>query len=609
MRGALLEIAGVALYLALMLALILGGADLAWVIALSGSMTLFSGMLSALAARRWDVAARFIASGVTRERSMLIVPTAGWLLVVELSNLAMYAFSRVILGAYRSPTAVGFFEGPVRAHNLLYALGGALAVPVVPTASRYAASGDERRLRELVLRGSRYTLALFVPLCVTLICLAEPILEVWLGDRYGAGASALAILVSYWLLYGALVVTPGFLVGAGRARQAGIVMACTAALNLVLTLILTPELGLEGPALGTAIPFALAFPVLLRVGLRASGATLAELARAAWLPAYGLALVLAGALLGLRALLDPDSLPVVVALAGGGVLAYWIAFYGIALSADERARPPAPWLRGRRSPGRRVAMRHQLAAPQAELREARRPAVARARRELDLRGPLDSDVRVVEAKAGLGLRVVVGRALVDHVRALRDDAEAVREAVRDVELAVALRIELVALPLAEGGRVRADVHEHVEDAPARAAHELRHPGLEVHAAQHAARGARVVVLYPVLADAELLEHARAKGLEEEPARVPVDRGLEQKRPLEACLDQLHAGARLSTRSAISPASASDDVAAGEGALRTCRARSVSASTKSSTRVPSRPSACARSPAKPSSKSPAPSSGT
>ena len=336
-RGALLEIAGVALYLALMLALILGGADLAWVIALSGSMTLFSGMLSALAARRWDVAARFVASGVTRERSMLIVPTAGWLLVVELSNLAMYAFSRVILGAYRSPTAVGFFEGPVRAHNLLYALGGALAVPVVPTASRYAASGDERRLRELVLRGSRYTLALFVPLCVTLICLAEPILEVWLGDRYGAGASALAILVSYWLLYGALVVTPGFLVGAGRARQAGIVMACTAALNLVLTLILTPELGLEGPALGTAIPFALAFPVLLRVGLRASGATLAELARAAWLPAYGLALVLAGALLGLRALLDPDSLPVVVALAGGGVLAYWIAFYGIALSADERA--------------------------------------------------------------------------------------------------------------------------------------------------------------------------------------------------------------------------------------------------------------------------------
>ena len=113
-------------------------------------MPLFSGTLSALVApaRRLPIFAR-APCGVKRRASMAIVPTAGWLLVVELSNLAMYAFSRVILGAYRSPAAVGLFEGPVRAHNLLYALGGALAVPVVPTASRYVATGDERRLREL----------------------------------------------------------------------------------------------------------------------------------------------------------------------------------------------------------------------------------------------------------------------------------------------------------------------------------------------------------------------------------------------------------------------------------------------------------------------------
>ena len=202
---------------------------------------------------------------------MEIVPTAGWLLVVELSNLAMYAFSRVILGAYRSPAAVGQFEGPVRAHNLLYALGGALAVPVVPTASRYVAAGDARRLRGLAVRGTRYTLALFVPLCVTLMVLAEPILDVWLGDRYGEGATALAILVSYWLLYGGLVVTPGFLVGAGRARAVGLVFAGAAVLNLALALVLTPELGLEGPALATAIPFFLAFPAVAARGARRFG--------------------------------------------------------------------------------------------------------------------------------------------------------------------------------------------------------------------------------------------------------------------------------------------------------------------------------------------------
>ena len=176
----------------------------------------------------------------------------------------------------------------MRAHNLLYALGGALAVPTVPTASRYVATGDDRRLHELAVRGSRYTLALFVPLCVTLMVLSKPIIGVWLGDRYTEGAAALTILVSYWLLYGALIVTPGFLVGAGKARIAGQTLACAAALNLVLALILTPKLGVEGPAVATTAALVAAFPLLLSAGLRASGVLLNDLIRRALAPAYTL---------------------------------------------------------------------------------------------------------------------------------------------------------------------------------------------------------------------------------------------------------------------------------------------------------------------------------
>ena len=336
-RSGLTEIAGVAAHFALMLTLILSGVDLAVVIALSGALPLWSGVLSALVARGMRLPIHFVRGGVERATAMTIVPTAGWLLVVELSNFAMYAFSRVILGAYRSPVAVGLFEGPVRAHNLFYALGGALAVPVVPTASRYQAEGDERRLRELAVRGTRYTLALAVPLCVALMALAEPLLEVWLGDRYGAGATALTILVSYWLLYAGLVVTPGFLVGAGRARQVGLITAGAAALNLALALVLTPELGIEGPALATAIPFFLVFPLMLRVGLDASGAALRELARRAWLPAYALGAALAAALVALRLGAEPNTLPAVIGSALAGVLAYWAAFYLLVLGPEERA--------------------------------------------------------------------------------------------------------------------------------------------------------------------------------------------------------------------------------------------------------------------------------
>ena len=70
-----------------------------------------------------------------------------------------------------------------------------------------------------------------------------------------------------------------------------------------------------------------------------------------------------------------------------------------------------------------------------------------------------------------------------------------------------------------------------------------------------------------------------------------------------------AGLAHVTSLAISSAIASEAVAAGDGALSTWTARPVRASLKSSTSVPSRPTAWARTPAGPRSTSPGPSSGT
>jgi O-antigen/teichoic acid export membrane protein len=108
-------------------------------------------------------------------------------------------------------------------------------------------------------------------------------------------------------------------------------------LNLALSLVLTPAVGLQGPALATAIPFVLAFPAVLTLGLRASGAELGALARRAWLPAYAIGAVLAAALVAVRLAADPVTLPAVLGVAAGGVLAYWLAFYVLVLDPAERS--------------------------------------------------------------------------------------------------------------------------------------------------------------------------------------------------------------------------------------------------------------------------------
>jgi len=92
----------------------------------------------------------------------------------------------------------------------------------------------------------------------------------------------------------------------------------------------------EGPAVATAGALVAAYPVLLHTGLRASGVPLPDLLRRAAVPAYALGALLAGALLGIRAGLEPDSLPAVAAVAVGGVLAYWAAFFAFVLDPGER---------------------------------------------------------------------------------------------------------------------------------------------------------------------------------------------------------------------------------------------------------------------------------
>jgi len=336
-RSAANEIAGLVLFAVLMLTLALSDAPLWTLIAASGAIPLFSGSINLVARRRLRLAFRLRRGGFTRARARLLAPTAGWLLLIEISTLVIYGLDRVVLGLFGSPSQIGLYEGPVRAHNLIYALVQALGVTALPVAAATVAAGDGARLRRLFLDGSRYSSALLVPLAVTAMAMAAPALDVWLGPEFRAGATALTILVSYWLVYGTLALIPNFLVGAGRARQVGLTVAGIAALNLVLSLALTPSLGVEGPALGTALAYLVGLPLMLRIGLRVVGVSLGELARSAWLPAYALGVVLGAVLVGARLLIEPDSLLTVGPLLVGGPLLYWLAYAALVLSADERA--------------------------------------------------------------------------------------------------------------------------------------------------------------------------------------------------------------------------------------------------------------------------------
>ncbi len=350
-RAAWVEIGALCVYAALVLGLAFADAPLWVLIGASGTIPLLAGLGCFGAARAARLPYRFARRDVTRSAARELGGLAGYVSATEAAAAAIFTLNRAILGLFESAATIGLYEGPVRAHNLLRSLGAATTVTVLPTAARYTTAGDDRRLRELTLRGSRYSLALAVPLAVTGMVLAGPILESWLGAGFEEGGTAMAILLSHWVLGGANGVLGAVLVGTGRARELARWAVAVSVADVALALALVPWLGLEGVALATAIPYFLLFPMLARSALDAGGLEPVAFVRRAIVPAWLPGLGLAVALVVARLALDPRSAIAVAATALVGLAAYWALYYSFALLPSERrlVRDVAAGGLGRRS--------------------------------------------------------------------------------------------------------------------------------------------------------------------------------------------------------------------------------------------------------------------
>ena len=331
------EIAAHISYVAVTAALVIADAPLWALITIGGSLPVLIGLGSAMVIAVQRLPFRFRRRDADRAIARDLLGFSAYLFATALADLVLYSLDRVILAAFRPATTVGLFEGAVRPHNLVRQLHGTLVLTVMPVASGYIGEDDQSRLRELLLRGTRYVLAAVVPVVVTLMVLSGPVLEVWLGSDFRPAGLAMAILLSYWLVGANTGVGGAMLVAAGRVRQLTIYAWAMAGLNLAISLALTPWLGLEGVALGTAIPYLVLLPVFLRLVVRTFPVSVAEMAREAWLPAYSLGILLAAGLVAVRLVTPLDSLGPLVLVAVGGLASYFAAYYAVWLRSPERA--------------------------------------------------------------------------------------------------------------------------------------------------------------------------------------------------------------------------------------------------------------------------------
>ncbi len=160
----------------------------------------------------------------------------------------------MVIGAILSSSAITMFAiGSKLVEYSSYAVRSMSQI-FTPMSSQFEAAGDADRLRRMFVAGNRACAFVVFPVCVALVLLGRPLIEVWVGERYIASYYVLVLLIIPRSLYLAQSVSTKILLGMGRHRSLATILLLEGVANLLLSLLFVRRWGILGVALGTAIP-------------------------------------------------------------------------------------------------------------------------------------------------------------------------------------------------------------------------------------------------------------------------------------------------------------------------------------------------------------------
>lgn len=196
------------------------------------------------------------------------------LMAINLMSMALQRADILVIGSVVGPAEAGLYA-PARRLALMIGLGlvgiNSWAAPLI---ADLHARGERQQLRHLTRRAAQLVFAFTAPITVGVLVLGRPILGIF-GPEFVDGYGALAIL-AVGQLANALAGPVGLLMTmTGHQNAAARILAVSAAVNLVLLLVLTPRFGIEGAAVASAISTtlwngAMLVAVWRRLGVRAT---------------------------------------------------------------------------------------------------------------------------------------------------------------------------------------------------------------------------------------------------------------------------------------------------------------------------------------------------
>jgi O-antigen/teichoic acid export membrane protein len=344
--GALLEAGGIITAIGL-----LGAGLHGWAAATLIARALMAIALAILA-RKAAPEARLRLGLVTLPALWRILKLSSQVFLLQLNRLVSLHSDPFVLSTFLGPAALAIYTPPTKLKGLARKIAGVLQNQLHPLAAGASATGNTKDLHAVLLRGTRYTFLMGIPVAVLLFFFAEPISRLWLagalGDDYRLAATVLACWAAIDLFGYATGSQWSVVLGTQRLRFVLWFRTITGVMNLLASVVLVgyTSLGVLGALIPTIIIEAIRLPVLSVYTARICGVRPSDYLRRSYALPCLVLLALSVAAYAWRATMAVHS---ILGLLGGVlfVLVCWLLLaWFIGLSAADRRQFRAIFLKG-----------------------------------------------------------------------------------------------------------------------------------------------------------------------------------------------------------------------------------------------------------------------
>lgn len=198
---------------------------------------------------------RFSKDSISRDTVRLIYSYSAYSFVIAIALKLLFSTDSVVIGTLLGASQVTFYAIPFTLVDYLEKFVWSMVAVLVPVISANEATGQNETNRHLYVTGTRYCLIFSMPVIISLYFYGGDFIRLWMGQEIASRSQGVLriILIGYGLANSQLV-SHGILKGISRHKVLAYILAIEALANLGLSVVLAKWYGIEGVALGTAIP-------------------------------------------------------------------------------------------------------------------------------------------------------------------------------------------------------------------------------------------------------------------------------------------------------------------------------------------------------------------